>query len=510
MSPGEGIERKEGNDRIRIEIAMSGPLGAVTALINLLNFRILKPFDSNCSLETPPAQPTRPSPKQLLLALWASFERLVDSFVPAACRDNLDSTRRARLIVHFGFQGLLFGSIYAIFYYYIGHTVGAKVVVVCSIIFAAVPWVLRRTASPSIAGHIVVGTMAAGFVELTLVEGGIHSHAIAWLASVPLCALLVLGVRAASIWASLCFLSGTAIAAATFAGYDFAPTYDPRWHTVVDAGGNLGIILFMFTLGLIFELNRAMAFQRMEESLQVVVSSNEELAHLNNEKTEFLGIAAHDLRNPLTAVIGFSDLLENDELPRVSQTAAIISKAGRRMLQLINELLDANAIEQGTYASSVEPHDLRELVSTSISHHQHNSQRKGISIEFKDGLPSVVSVNRQASLQILDNLISNAVKYSPLGSRIAVSVSTTREWAECAVRDQGPGISAEDQQKLFRRHTKLTARPTGGEGSVGLGLSIVKRLAETMGGSVRCESTLGDGSTFILRLRIADHAQIAA
>lgn len=359
-------------------------------------------------------------------------------------------------------------------------------------------------------GHLVVGTMAAGFVELTLVEGGIHSHAVAWLASVPLCALLVLGVRPAVVWAGVCFLAGTVISLFTFAGYDFSPRYDPRWHTLVDTAGNLGIILFLFLLGLVFELSRAQAFQKMQESLDELIGTNEELAHLNNEKTEFLGIAAHDLRNPLTAVIGFSDLLETDELPRVSQTGAIISQAGRRMLDLVNSLLDANAIEAGRYAAHVEPHDLRELVVASVQHHRHNSERKQIAIDFTDGLPCVVSVDRQAVLQILDNLISNAIKYTPPGTRVSLEVRARGEWAEFSVRDQGAGISQEDQKKLFRRHTKLSTKPTGGEGSVGLGLSIVKRLAETMGGSVSCESEPGNGSTFILRLRIADRTQLAA
>ena len=426
---------------------------------------------------------------------------VVARFIPESCQHYPDRARRARLIAHFGFQGAVFGAIYAVFYAAIGHRSGAAVIVVCSAIFAAVPWLLRRTGSLGFAGHLVVGTMAAGFTQLTLIEGGIHSHAVAWLASVPLCALLILGVRPATVWAIVCFLVGTGIGVATLCGVELSPLYDMRWHTVIDAAGNLGIIIFLFILGLVFETSRATAFQRMENSLNELAASNEELAHLNNEKTEFLGIAAHDLRNPLTAIIGFSDLLQIEPDPQVAETGGIIAKAGRRMLELITDLLDANAIEEGRYAADLEPLDFRDLVAASQQHNALSSERKQSTIVLAESPPCFVQADRKATLQVLDNLISNALKYSPPASEVRIVLQPLGGWTDCVVIDQGPGISDEDQQKLFRKHTRLSARPTAGESSVGLGLSIVKKLAEAMGGEVRCESTLGAGSSFILRLR---------
>ena len=421
--------------------------------------------------------------------------------MPESCLADADTGRRARLLVHFGLQGCVFGGAYAFFYWCIGHNYGALIIIICTAFFAAVPWLLRRTGALDAAGHLLVGTMVAGFTQLTLIEGGIHSHAVAWLASVPLCALLVIGVRAAGIWAALCFLICGSIGAAAIAGITLEPVYDRRFIHLVDAAGNLGIILFLFALGLGFELNRATAFLKMRASLEKLAESNAELAHLNNEKTDFLGIAAHDLRNPLSAIIGFASILENHDAPRVQHTAGIISKAGNQMLQLIKDLLDANAIEQGHYASDIHPHELRDLVATSIEHNQHSAEHKGTELALQDGPACWAEADSQAALQVLDNLVSNALKYSPPGSRVSLQVRPMGEWSEVCICDRGPGISEADQQKLFRKHTTLSARPTGGESSVGLGLSIVKRLAEAMGGSVRCESRLGEGATFILRLR---------
>jgi signal transduction histidine kinase len=393
------------------------------------------------------------------------------------------------------------GVAYAIFYSFIGHYGGAEIIVVCSCIFAVVPWLLRRTGDIGLAGHLVVGTMAAGFTQLTLIEGGIHSHAVAWFSSVPLCALLVIGTRSAVVWTGVCFVVGAVISSLTLFGWELTPLYDPRWHDLIDTAGNLGLIVFLFVLGLVFEVNRATAFQRMQSSIEELAASNEELAHLNNEKTEFLGMAAHDLRNPLTAIIGNADLLQIPaSSEEVAESGTEISKAGRRMLELINDLLDANAIEEGRYASQLEPRDLRTLVETSLQNHHSASERKQIPLALEPGPPCWVQADRKAALQVIDNLVSNALKYSPPGSRITLSLREGDEWTQFNVQDQGPGISEADQKKLLQKHTRLSARPTGGESSVGLGLSIVKRLAEAMGGSVGCQSVLGKGATFYLRL----------
>jgi signal transduction histidine kinase len=106
-------------------------------------------------------------------------------------------------------------------------------------------------------------------------------------------------------------------------------------------------------------------------------------------------------------------------------------------------------------------------------------------------------------VQVLDNLVSNAVKYSPAGTTIVISASQADGKVTVAVKDQGPGLSEEDQKKLFQKFTRLTARPTGGESSNGLGLSIVKRLAEAMNGNVGCHSVLGQGATFFVQLPVA-------
>jgi signal transduction histidine kinase len=176
------------------------------------------------------------------------------------------------------------------------------------------------------------------------------------------------------------------------------------------------------------------------------------------------------------------------------------------MRDLITNLLDANAIEEGRFTSNLERCDLNALLAECVAHNSAAATRKEIALEIFPAAAAWARADRTATLQILDNFISNAVKYSPLKSTVRLRTATADGRVSVAIADQGPGLSAEDQKKLFRKFTRLTARPTGGESSNGLGLSIVKRLAEAMGGAVECQSALGAGATFIVHLPLWSEA----
>ena len=111
-------------------------------------------------------------------------------------------------------------------------------------------------------------------------------------------------------------------------------------------------------------------------------------------------------------------------------------------------------------------------------------------------------VGRNVTVQVLDNLVSNAVKYSPPGRNIFVRLNQAAEAIRCQVQDEGPGLSAEDQKKLFGKFARLSAKPTAGEPATGLGLSIVKKMVEAMNGRVWCESEPGQGATFVVEFPV--------
>lgn len=227
------------------------------------------------------------------------------------------------------------------------------------------------------------------------------------------------------------------------------------------------------------------------------------LREMNEEKNEFMGIAAHDLRSPLNAINGYAEmLLEDAKLDEESiELVGRIGVASRRMVEMVQNLLDVNAIERGELNLKLQACDLSKIVASVVEAHSGKAALKQQSIESM--LPDSVSmVNADPILlvQVIENLISNAVKYSPPERKIFARVGNREDTVRFEVRDEGPGLSAEDQKKLFGKFARLSAKPTGGENSTGLGLSIVKKMVEAMNGRVWCESEPGNGATFFVEL----------
>lgn len=439
--------------------------------------------------------------------LWRlnfAFAKFTDKQIPEELLHEPDTARRARLIMHFGILGAIFGCVYAAFYLSIGHLLGAEIIAVCTVGVASTPFLMRWTRSIAPAGNFFSLVLVLGFLALCLCEGGLNGHAIAWLVSVPLCALLLLGVEAALKWVIFSLLTAAIVAGLALAGIDLQPVYDMRWHVVISTAGYVGLIAFMSTLGFIFERGRMKSQARMQEALQRLAESNQKLVVMNQEKNEFLGIAAHDLKNPLTSILVNGDLMRTVGDTRQVKYADKIVASAEMMRNLITDLLDVHAIEEGRFASKLEPCDLTTLVLSGIEANLANAEHKQIQLLSSDIPPLVVRTDRTAARQILDNLISNAVKYSPRGATVYLEVNTNDGAALIRVRDQGPGLSDEDQKNLFKKFCRLSAKPTGGESSNGLGLAIAHRLAKALSGGIRCESKLGEGSTFIFELPLPE------
>ncbi len=241
--------------------------------------------------------------------------------------------------------------------------------------------------------------------------------------------------------------------------------------------------------------------QRMEE----LADLNHALRELNEEKNEFLGIVAHDLKNPLTGIIMVADLMEARTeyfgKTEIKERAGTIKSAAQRMETIISSLLDIHAIESGTIELSKERFDLAQLADQLSADYREMAARKNIRLLSRSGQRGLyVSADKDKTYQVLDNLVSNALKFSPPDTVVQIDIAPTEKGYCCRVRDQGPGITHEDQERLFTKYARLSARPTGGEHSTGLGLSIAKRLVEQMGGRIWCESHPGRGSEFAVEL----------
>jgi two-component system, sensor histidine kinase and response regulator len=225
------------------------------------------------------------------------------------------------------------------------------------------------------------------------------------------------------------------------------------------------------------------------------------LARLNHEKNDFMGIAAHDLKNPLTTIKGLADFLRQDvDIPQESMKVILenIMKSAERMFAIVRNLLDVNAIESGNFRFAPSPIDLEESVRDLIAQYEHQASLKRVSFNVEVEAPgAIIHVNPDSITQILDNLISNALKYSPHNSEVIIRIHKVGGKIRCEIQDKGEGLTELDKAKLFGKFSQLSARPTADEQSTGLGLFIVKKLVEAMQGTVWCESEHGKGATFI-------------
>lgn len=256
------------------------------------------------------------------------------------------------------------------------------------------------------------------------------------------------------------------------------------------------------------ELEMKIAMRTRELDLAV-----ERLKKLDQEKNEFLGIAAHDLKNPLSSMIGMSELLRKcyHEIPVSQQLNYLqrISRNGERMMHIVKNLLDVNALESGHLQLQCRPLNLSQAVFDASHLYEQSLAAKQLRLAQSIPPDVMVLADPDALLQILDNLISNAIKYSPAGKLIRLSVDSDARCASFTVTDQGPGLCSADQARLFEKFTRLSTTPTAGEHSSGLGLSIVKKLCEAQGGKVSCASQPGQGASFCVSLPLASAQRTA-
>jgi signal transduction histidine kinase len=248
-------------------------------------------------------------------------------------------------------------------------------------------------------------------------------------------------------------------------------------------------------------LSRLLYF--IEELTKEQEEQNHKLKMLNEQKNEFLGIAAHDLRNPIVNIQGFAELIEKNITGKFKEYAAIITKESSKMLNLLNDLLDISKIESGKLDLRKEKVDYVSLVSQNIKLNTLFAEKKQINIKCEFEMNHQILVIDPGKIeQVLNNLIGNGVKYSYPNSTILVKVLTSEDMIITKIQDQGDGIPQNEIENIFHPFKMSSVKPTRGESSHGLGLAIVKKIIEGHGGEVGVTSELGVGSQFYFLLPI--------
>ncbi|MGH6883722.1 MAG: sensor histidine kinase, partial [Hypericibacter sp.] len=283
-----------------------------------------------------------------------------------------------------------------------------------------------------------------------------------------------------------------------------------RWYRIVLSSSALMLVVLALVVFLSIEL--ASFYRRLRSSEDSLRDSLAHANEANQAKTMFLANMSHELRTPLNAIIGFSELIERQAFGPISDRyrayVSDILQSGRHLLSIVNQLLDMASIEANKDRLDRRPMDPKGAIESAVAMIRGTAQSAGVTIEVETGgLPARMVCNERAFRQIVANLVSNAVKFSPQGTTVRVGGRADGpDFIILTVADQGIGMAPSDRAKLFtpfwRGENVWTRRSDG----IGLGLALTKRLIEGLGGRIDVESEAGKGSRFTVRLPVSPQA----
>lgn len=238
---------------------------------------------------------------------------------------------------------------------------------------------------------------------------------------------------------------------------------------------------------------------------RIIKEQNQKLNFLNQEKDGLLQITIHDLKNPLQTVLGYSDLIirklsKSDEYDLLKFLNPL-RQSTLQAINIIQDLLEVNRLEEGNYILDISKIDFRDVLMRAVDSFTQKASEKQISIIYNEtDEECFVEADGVKLERVFDNLISNALKFSPSYTKITINCkiiqATNRPAVIAEIIDEGPGFKDEDIPMMFKKFAKLSAKPTGEESTTGLGLSIVKKLTEAMSGKISFETIQGKGTKF--------------
>jgi len=262
----------------------------------------------------------------------------------------------------------------------------------------------------------------------------------------------------------------------------------------------LGTIVLISLLIMIFVIRKAALERRKVNAL--LMQKNVELSNLNREVSALIDAIVHDLKSPLNSLQGIMYLLDmeiDDNYPKAKEFIAKGHQVVKSGHTIISELLELRDLEQTPLVVKYEQVRLNTYLQTVVSEFSSYAEQKGISIEV-NATDEVAIVESTLLKRILDNLISNAIKYSSSGRSVFITARRVERGICMEVRDQGPGFQEKDIPKVFGKFQKLSARPTGGESSHGLGLAIVQLIVNYLEGTIELKTKWGEGATFVVNV----------
>ncbi len=427
----------------------------------------------------------------------------------------------------------LYTGLFSLFYLFvsilIGFQAGVNLMIFNVVGFLLLPFLLRTSVPIWVIGNIYVFIGALAIVLLIYYSGGVESAILPWLLGPPSIAMLIVNKRSALVWAALmvaCFFYFGILATN---GISLEKPYDPSWHYTFLLATHIGLLLILVMIFFIFENYRSMAqkkieqqntelqnaLQRLEAAKEELLSQNDHIKSQNEEiaaQTEFLKqllegkdyiihILAHDLKSPLDSLEGLIILMKMEKVTSSQdEYLGLMQSSINKSRALIDKVINLGALEHQEQVNLTEE-SIYPILEKVVADFKKLAELKEINLQVEAADKQVKTLIDPIYLnQVYENILSNAIKFSPTGKDVNVRLLHNATVVRTEISDQGPGVPKEEMDRLFSKFSKLSAQPTAGESSTGLGLSLVKRYVELMNGKVWCESIEGQGATFIVEI----------
>jgi len=453
--------------------------------------------------EGQPLQGKFDSVQRLMSRLGGYGTSIGDWFVPDSIRGRgIEAVRRARLVVGVSLSGvalLLIGSMNA---YLDGAAAEAQWPLLIASLLSAIPLVLRFTGATNLAANLVVAAIAftIGFGNFARFAGG-HTPLIAT-AMVPMVAVLLGGWRVGLVWGGLSVIQILLLAGA-HAGELQLPALLVPSEAVVQGTSRMratGVMIVILVIALVYDALKT-------RSLREAAAARDRAENADRTKTEFVASLSHEVRTPISVIIGISDMLfDSDLTDEQKDLVRTLNRTGHNLLGLVNDVLDLSKIEAGRLEIESIPMDVVSIARDVRRQLGPAAATKGIEFDLKLGrnLPRRVYGDPARLRQVLLNLVGNAIKFtSDGGVELEVVPGKVRGddvTLRFAVSDTGTGIPADQLPRLFERYTQIDASTARVAGGSGLGLPISQELVSRMKGKLQATSQPGLGSRFSFSL----------
>jgi len=338
-------------------------------------------------------------------------------------------------------------------------------------------------------------------VREAIMTGGMFSNTLNWLAMVPIIPLFLISVSSGVFWLIVCLLCLCGLTVSSWQGW-IPPFYVASPQTLrLNALNNLFVGIFLLSLPLIYQRLYLRTLRTSEEKQANLLKSRAQLMRAQVVKDNFIALLSHELRTPMNAIIGFSDLLRQDlkDQPRALEMAELVKQSSDHLLTVINDVLDFSLLQRGQLKVQHEPFEMMVTVRAAFNLflQRVNSMKIDYTLQTGPDLPLSVVSDRHRLMQILVNLLGNAIKFTHQGA-VTLKVERQANQLVFSVTDTGIGIPTERIDQIFERFEQ--ASDTSVYGGNGLGLSISRHLVQLLGGQIGVDSQPGVGSSFWFKL----------